>query len=350
MSIILTIIAFSFVIFIHELGHFLFARIGGIGVIEFSIGMGPKLASFRRKKTQFSLRALPIGGYVKLAGLDLSEDSVDEKTFFQNRPLKYRFLTILAGSFMNLILGYFLFFIVSLFVGEAFVSSEIKQVTPGYPSAVAGLQEGDVIIALNGNTVNNVFEDFISIVNKSGDQFSIEVLRSGKSLIFQCNPTFDSKKEMYRIGVVFSTQFKKVSFFNNFSLAYKKTLSSLAIFVETLKHLFSGNASASELSGPIGIFQFANYQFQQGFFQFLSMFGLISILLGMMNLLPLPVLDGGHLMFLIYEFLFNKPVPESVKIVLNNIFAILLISLMIFITFNDINLWSSRVKLLDTLK
>ncbi|RAP31520.1 RIP metalloprotease RseP [Candidatus Marinamargulisbacteria bacterium SCGC AG-343-D04] len=349
MSVLITFLVFNLVIFVHEMGHFIFAKYGGIGVIEFSLGMGPRLWGFKKGDTDYSLRLLPIGGYVRLAGLDDSGVDFDKGCYFQNRPIYHRFSTILAGSFMNIVLGYILFFMISFFVGEMVISKSIQSLVPDMPASRIGLQSQDVLLSLDGELIQDVRHDFISVISQSDSLFSITVLREGVEKQFSCKPVFDEKTGLYKLGIVFGTDNEPVGFFRSFLLASDKTMGSVKLFFVSFKELFKGNASFKELSGPIGIFQFASYQLEESFFQFLGIFALISILLGMMNLLPIPVLDGGHLMFLLYELIFKKPVSQKVIVFLSNVFALLLILLMVVVTFNDIAFWSDRVDFLKGL-
>lgn len=349
MTVFLTFLAISFVVFWHECGHLFFAKLGGIGVIEFSVGMGPSLYGFRYKGTLYSFRLLPIGGFVKLAGLDDSENELDESVYFQNRPLKHRFLTIFAGSGMNIILGYLIFFFMALFIGAQFVSPVIKNVVPEGAAYEAGMRSGDRLVSLNGNSISNVEKDFISVVKGAKSSVSVVIERENAEMVMDVTPYFDEEHQVSRIGVELETAFKKVSFFGAFGQAWGMLGRTFYLVYYNFEILFSGKASMGDLSGPIGIIQFGAHQLAQSVGQFLSLMAFISVSLGIINLFPIPVLDGGHLVFLGYEAIFGKPVPKKVEAIMSNAFAICLISLMVFIIFNDIVSWSDRTDLLNTL-
>ena len=353
MDVLITLLGLSAVVFVHECGHLFAAKWGGIGVLEFSIGMGPKLVGATIKGVPCSFRLLPIGGYVKLAGMDAalsdSPDS-DPNTFFQNRPLVNRFATIIAGSLMNLVFALFVFFMLFYFWGIPSVSSTIQSVEQASPAFEAGLQVGDVITHVNGAKLVDVDKDFISLVKSGPDAVHIRYQRQSSVLQSQISPYFDNTYEVYRLGLVLQSTYSSFLFFDSITGAFSAFSQSVSFFVMSFQQLFSGNASLADLSGPVGIVQVASHQLDSGIANFLALLALISITLGFINLLPIPVLDGGHLMFLLYEALFSRKVPKKIEMALMNTFTLLFIALMFFVLFNDIVNWSDRSDLLKTMQ
>ncbi len=349
MTVFLTIIAVGFIIFVHECGHLIFAKLGGIGVTEFSVGMGPRLAGFSYKDTLYSLRLFPLGGYVKLAGLDDTDVDLDPDTFYQNRPLFSRFLTISAGSVMNLILGFVTFFILLFFLGLPTISNTIKTVLPDGPAHLSGIVAEDVLVSVNGSPIKDVRRDFIQVVNQTSQPMELTLKKGEELHIVTVTPYFDSENKVNRIGIELDMEVQKRSFFGAIQDANAMTLKTMQMVVVSFKMLFSGQATLKDMSGPIGIVQIASFQLSQSVRHFLNIMALISITLGVLNLLPIPVLDGGHLFFLAYEAIFKKPAPKKVEAMLTNIFASFLILLMVLVIFNDVRFWADRTDLLRTL-
>ncbi len=343
MSVLVTLFALSIVIFIHECGHLFFAKWGKIGVFEFSVGMGPKLFGYRYKDTDYNFRLFPFGGFVRLAGLDESNQEVATENLFQNRPMFWRFSTLFAGSFMNVLLGFFVFFLISFFVGVPNMLPSINSVLNDSPAMEAGLQKGDVLISIDKRFIGDVYNDFIKKIHNASHEVDLVFERSGVRNNVQIRPFYDEKYDVYRIGVQLDSESHQLRFFSALGQSFKMTMSAIRMVFYSFSMLLSGEASMKDLSGPIGIVQVATFQLSQNIIHFFSIIAFISITLGIINLFPIPVLDGGHIMFLFYEMLFKKPVPKKVWIVLNNFFALCLIVLMIVVVVNDIRFWGDRV-------
>ncbi len=343
MSVLVTLFALSVVIFVHECGHLFFAKWGRIGVFEFSVGMGPKLFGFRYKDTDYNCRLFLFGGFVRLAGLDESNQEVATENLFQNRPMVWRFLTLFAGSFMNVLLGFFVFFLISLFIGTSHMLPSINSVLNESPAMKAGLQEGDVLVSIDNHVINDVYNDFIKKIHNHQHEVELVFERSGVRGRVQVRPFYDEKYDVYRIGIQLDSENQQLRFFPALGQSFKMTLSAMRMVFSSFSMLFSGEASMKDLSGPIGIVQVATFQLSQNIIHFFSIIAFISITLGIINLFPIPVLDGGHIMFLFYEMIFKKPVPKKVWIALNNFFALCLIVLMIVVVVNDVRFWGDRV-------
>jgi regulator of sigma E protease len=351
MEVILTLIGLSVVVFVHELGHLYFAKRGGIGVLEFSLGMGPLLFKKQFRDTVYSLRLFPLGGYVKMAGLDSNSDSeqIDSSTFFQNRPLIARMLTIVAGSLMNLVFAFVIFFLLFYFLGIASVSNKVAEVKEGSPAFYSGIQVGDQIQTINGRAVNDAQRDIIAVVQNNPDELSIELKRKDQIVSVVSKAFFDKEFQVYRLGIVLQNKSEKFLFLNSITKASLTFIETSRFVFFSFKQLVMGRVNIKEMSGPIGLVQVASHQLSTGFSSFFALLAFISLSLAYFNLLPIPVLDGGHLLFLIYEAVIGKPVPKKVHTVLNNFFAFLLIALMIFVLYNDIVSWSARENLINNL-
>ena len=347
MGFVITILMLNVIIFVHEFGHLIFAKLAKIGVLEFSLGMGPKLFGLKFKSTDYNFRLLPVGGFVKLAGMDESDDKIDEKYFFQNASFLNRFNTLFAGSFFNLILGFFIFFSILLFVGKPTITNSIESVLENSPAYTQGLLAGDKLIAINDNKIVNVDTDFIKKINTSSEELKLQLLRGNELFDVLITPYFDEENQINRLGVQLRIERLQLGVFNSFLESFTMTKYSIYQVFVNLKMLVSGSVNLKELSGPVGIVQFASSQFEHNVTQFFSVMAFISIMLGVINLFPIPVLDGGHIVFLIIEMILKRPLPSKVLIIINNIFVLSLLLLMGFIMFNDIFYWSDRTDLIE---
>lgn len=348
MGILVTVFALGFVVFFHELGHMLFAKRFGIGVYEFSVGMGPKLVSKKFGETLYSIRVFPFGGYVKLAGLDDEGEVVTDESSFKSKKVSQRFWVLSGGSLMNIFLGFLIFFGMFMFLGVPKSTTEVVSVSPESPALVAGLQVGDVITEIDGKEVKHSGDTLIALVNGSGGHsFTVRVLRHDTLLDFDLAPKQDHGK--WVIGVMLKGERSHVGFFKATQLAGYYVYKHVELAFVGLYKLISGQASMDQLTGPIGIVQFASFQFHEGFLQFFRVIAMISISLGVMNLLPFPVLDGGHLLFLLWEGLTGKPVSTKVEGYANTAGVAVLVGLMLMIVVNDIRFWGVRNEILKTL-
>lgn len=342
MSFFITIFALGFVIFIHELGHMWSAKRFGIGVYEFSIGMGPKLFSKKVDETEYSLRVFPFGGFVKLAGLDEDDDaSVDDDLNFKKKPLWQRSIVIAAGSIMNLILGFLIYSIVFSTQGIPESTSVVASVVDGSPAQEAGLLSGDVIESISNVSLNGKGKALVELVSKSnGEPLEIAFLRNQEMNRVSLTPKASGNG--FVMGVALEVEHRRLNPFVAVVKGVDVTAQQVGLVFKSLGMLFSGGASLKQLTGPIGIVQFASFQFGESLSQFLNVMAMISISLGVINLFPFPVLDGGHLVFLGIEAVRRKPVSQKVEILISNIGAAILITLMVLVVFNDIRFWQFR--------
>lgn len=345
MSFVLTILALGFVIFVHELGHLLAAKKAKVGVSEFAVGMGPKMLSLKIGETMYSIRALPFGGFIKAKGLDDLEDCPIEEDF-REKSVWSRASILAAGSFMNLWLGFIIFVFVAWIAGEQTLTSEIHQVVPEYPAQESGIMVGDAITHINNYPIADIQQDLINVIQSSkGEELELTFLRNNRSETVTMAAQL-SDQGTYVIGVSFQSKSKKVGFFKAVSSGLERTLYTIGQSFQGLRMLLTGSANINELAGPVGIIQIASSQIQKSFVAFFGLIAFISISLGVINLFPFPVLDGGHLMFLFIEAVRGKPLNKNAETIINNTAATLLIGLMIFIVFNDIISWNDRVNLI----
>ena len=338
MVILIAILVLSFLIFVHELGHFMVAKMVGIQVDEFSIGFGPKLLGYQKKEdsTMYSLRVLPLGGYVKMAGMDPEEEShVDS---FNTKPLKHRFAVISAGSVMNFLVAILLFVVTFSFIGipAASNSNMIGDLLPGSPAAVVGLKAGDKIISIDNEPTNN-WEDVAGGIRAAGEQeIKLVVERQQEKHTFNVTPRYDSQYEVYQIGIKQLVLWQKQGFYQAITLGLTQAFEFAKLVLQGLVQLISGKVSANDVAGPVGI-TVAIGEAAEGGLGYLFIFtAVLGINLALINLLPIPALDGSKLIFLMIEGLRGRPVAPEKENFVNLIGFALLMVLFILITYNDI--------------
>ena len=306
--IILAILVFGFMIMIHELGHFLFAKKFGVTIEEFSIGMGPKILSKKGKDgVVYSLRALPLGGYVAMVGE--TEDSEDPNAF-NRKPAWQRFIIVIAGAIMNLLVRIIIMIILTI-CSSNFGSTVIGEFNDNSISDEYGLQVGDEIIEVAGTSVHTYDELSYEIMRSGYEPIDVTVIRNGEKRTF--NVTFP---QMVSQNVVFgSMDFRVYGEDKTFSTVVKNAFfsikSTIKMIWDSIFDLLSGRYGIEQVSGPIGVTGAITQAAQFGAQSFFYMVVVISINLGVFNLLPIPALDGGTLVFLIIEMIAKKPVPRK---------------------------------------
>lgn len=323
------IFVFGVLVIGHEFGHFILARLNGVKVHEFSIGMGPKLAAWSGEKTKYTLRALPLGGYVQLQGEN--EESVEPDSFSVKRPWQ-RFLILLAGSGMNFVLALLLFFSVYMMTG--FPVNVVKDVIPGYPAQLAGIVSGDKVVQLAGKPVDS-WDALTSAVPASpGSTFDVVVLRDGKNLTFSMGTKAVDGGRLI-IGILPENS-------GDVGMAAQASFSALKGvtfgIVDFLGQMVRGKASGDGLVGPVGIVGIVGEASRGGFADLLSVAAVISVNLGIFNLLPFPALDGGRILFVLYEILFRKPFNKEWEQQMHYYGFLVLLGLMAFMVFKDLKL------------
>ena len=341
MGFLITLIAFIFIlgvtVTIHEFGHFLFAKKAGIYVYEFSIGMGPRLFKFNRKndETDYSIRLLPIGGYVQMAGEDIEVDkNIPEDRQLQSKTWLERFLTMVAGVMFNFLLAIVVLFIVALINGVTLDATKISK------SNIEGLKKGDKIVSINSKFVNNYDKLALELSVAGNNKFEMKVKHTDNTYgTVEIKPkavyTKNNKLKGYTYGFEITGKYEH-SFLSSIKYAFTKFFSIVEQMFFTVWYLITGKISLKLLSGPVGIFSIVGTAAKTGFVSVLSLLALISVNVGFINLLPIPAFDGGHILFLIIEKIKGSKVNPKVENTIHTIFFILLMALMLYITFNDI--------------
>ena len=321
------ILVFCLLIFVHEFGHFAAAKAVGIRVNEFSIGMGPLLLHRQGKETEYSLRLLPIGGFCRMEGED--EESDDPRAF-NRAPLPSRMLVVVAGALMNFITCIVL--LILLYWSSGFTTTTIDSVLEGYPAAEAGMQAGDTILEVNGSPVESWSDILAKIGGTEGDSLSLTVDRDGKQLqlVSRLVVGEDGRKV---IGI--ATR-KEHNFFRSVKEGFAGTWTSAKGMYAYFGELFTGKGSIDDLRGPVGIVSIINEQAKQGFIYIVNLAAIISLNLGIINLLPLPALDGGRLVFLLVSLVTGKKISEETEGKVHFVGLLLLFALMIVLVVKDV--------------
>ncbi|NLF80107.1 MAG: RIP metalloprotease RseP [Clostridia bacterium] len=330
-TIISVILVFCLLILSHEFGHFIAAKACGIYVDDFSLGMGPKIAQFKGKETTYTLRPFPIGGWCKMRGED--EESVDPRSF-KSRKLWQQMLTIAAGPLMNFILAITIFVVVFMMMGTASGANVIGEVGESTPAAAAGLQPGDRIMAINGLEIDE-WVDISAAVNaaKPGGALSLAIERDGRTLQTVIEPYFDEEMQTWLIGII--PQKEHLNFFRAIWLGCVQSVQFSVAIIQGLAQMISG-AIPADVAGPVGIVTLIGQASEYGIQSLLILTAYLSINLGLINLFPLPALDGSRLVFLTIEGLRGKPINQAKEGMIHFVGLILLFGLMIFITYKDI--------------
>ncbi len=347
MGIIYGLIALIIIILIHETGHFSIAKLFHVFVERFSIGFGPVILRKKGKETEYVISAIPLGGYVKLKGENPEEgekkDS-DERAFY-NQKLYKRFLIILAGPMFN-ILSAVLFFAIVYAVGVPTLKSTIGEVKKDAPAYYAKIQKGDEIIAIDKKSIKT-WEELSAIIKKNaGKSITLNIKRNGKIIETPITPKLTEvkdflgyKKKVGIIGIAPSgeTITQRLNVFKSIEKGACRTVYIAKITILGIVRLIERAIPASSVGGPILIIEIASKAASAGFSTFLALAAIISINLGILNLLPIPILDGGHLTFLTIEAIRRKPVPLNVQVIAQNIGLAILILLMAFAFYNDLS-------------
>ncbi len=347
MGVIFGLIGLSIIVFIHELGHMLAAKAMGIGVPEFSVGMGPKLASFQYKNTRYFLRLLPLGGFVKLSGLEDPEADIPPQENYRQKPVYARLITILAGPLSNIVLGFLLLTTLFAIVGAPTqLSNAIDKVITGSPAQSAGLRVGDKILAVNGHAVTDPMSDIITTVHRSaGKPVTLTIKRENH--LFQAGPIqprlLGNSKTTYAIGIQLAAPHVPYSLPQAVRAGAIETWRQMGMFFKSIRMLITREASVGDLMGPVGIIQLTSSQAQKGLVPMLGIMAVISISLGVINLVPLPVLDGGHILLLGVEAVRGKPLSTKWETRIMNTGVALLVTLMVMVVLNDIINWKVRM-------
>jgi regulator of sigma E protease len=325
---------FALLVLFHEFGHFMLAKMTGMRVDEFAIGFGPKLAGFKKGETQYSVRCIPLGGFNRISGMD-PEDVQDERSY-KNKPVWARMAVILAGSFMNFVLPVILFIIIFISSGISTPSQEpvLGKVIENKAAAAAGLAMGDRILEINSEKVES-WRDFVAKLQQGeGKVLAVKYERGGAEFTTSLIPEYDEASKKAIIGVMSSVDTRYPSAAESVGLAFSQTGYIIFAILDGLWQIVAGTAEA-DLAGPIGVAQMAGQVAQLGFVPLLQFAAYLSINLGIINLLPLPALDGGHFVLLCLEFVRRKPLSDKCLQYVQAVGVALLLSLMLLATYRD---------------
>ena len=355
------IILILVVVFIHEYGHYYFAKKYGVGVTDFSIGFGKEIIGWNDKSgTRWKICWIPLGGYVKFFGdrnvfsqADQEEllkkyKKEDQQKLFVTKPLYQRSLIVAGGPVANFILAVFIFLFIYMFAGKDFTPAVIDEVQKNSPAAIAGMKKNDIIIEIDNTKVESILDvsklitmSTSEIVDFKVSRYDQEVLLKVKPNLIDTEDNLGNKIKKRMIGIKLSPYNNKINhvklgpgqaLFQSLNEVYFVTISSL----KYLGSMFTGSGDTSQLGGPIRIAKISGQVAEFGFIPFISMMAYISISLGLINLFPIPMLDGGHLMFYAIEKVLGRPLSQKTQEGFFRIGMFLLLSLMFFATFNDL--------------
>ncbi len=340
------LVLLGILIFVHELGHFLVAKRLGIRVLKFSLGFGPTIVGTKRGETEYVLSAIPLGGYVKLYGEDPDEELPpgESRVSFSARPVSHRLATVAAGPFMNFALAVVVFGLLSLF-GTPILQAVVGEVSPDMPAAAAGLQPGDRVVVVDGTPVRSWEEMAEAIAGSGGAEITLGLEREGQSLTVSVAPTRRTSRNLLgevvdrpMIGVAPAgeIEIRRHPFWAAPWVGLRETARWTSLTVEVLAKMVVGRVSPRNLGGPIAIAQMAGETARAGFVSFLFLVAVLSVNLAVLNLLPIPILDGGHVLFFCIEALRGKPVSIRNREVAQQVGLMILLMLMAYVTYNDV--------------
>lgn len=346
-NVIAFIVVLGVLIFFHELGHFLVARLFGVGVEKFSLGFGPRLFGKKIGITDYRISAIPLGGYVKMVGDEPDADIEPDllPLSFTHKQVYKKILIVAAGPFFNLLLALLIFFAIFIISGTYILKPSIGSVKENSPAFTAGLKTGDTILQINRDPISSWDEMAKVITESKGESLDILVEREGETIDTIVTPGLTTAKnlfgedvERYVIGIsaagdVYS---KELNFFQAVTESVIQTVSITKLTVLSIVKLIQGTVSAKTLGGPIMIAEMAGNQAKEGATNLVFFIALLSINLAVLNFLPIPVLDGGHLFFFFIEVITRKPVNTKVREIAQQAGIFILILLMIYVFYNDI--------------
>jgi regulator of sigma E protease len=333
--ILVALLVLGILIFVHELGHFAVAKLTGMPVDEFSLGFGPAIVSKQWGETRYSLRLLPLGGYNKIAGMEPGDDRPDG---YSHKPLAARMGVILAGSLSNLVFAVLIFVLVFSVIGIPTPSNAnvIGDILSKSPAETAGLKPGDRIVMIDGQKTSNWNELASAIHGQGVRPVTLLVERDGQDFSLAITPENDPNTGNSMIGIMPLTAWVMQGLVPSIQTGLQQSYGWLVQILQSLVLLFTGKAQMQDISGPVGIVQQLGDTARQGLRYLLLLTGVLGINLAIVNLLPIPALDGSRLVFLLLEGVRGKPInPEKEGIIHLVGFAVLM-CLVLLITYNDI--------------
>lgn len=346
MTFLFAIILLGIIIFIHELGHFLSAKQMGVKVLKFSLGFGPKLVGRKYGDTEYLISSIPLGGYVKMLGEEPGEElKAEEKSFaFNYQPVWKRFVIVASGPVFNMLFAVIIFFFVFL-NGLPILVPEIGSVMSRSPAEIAELTKGDRIIEINGVTINQ-WDEMTTVIHKNPDKpMRFKIKRDSNVFTLSITPErkkvkdiFGEEKEIGLIGIKpsGSTFIKKEGFFSAAVNSISKTWEISELTIVSIVKLIQRVIPMDTIGGPILIIQMAGDQASKGLLNFFLFMAIININLGVLNLLPIPILDGGHIFFLGIEAIRRKPLNKKIIAVAQRVGLAIILAIMAFVIYNDV--------------
>ncbi len=347
LTIIATVIVLGVLIFVHELGHFIMAKKSKVGVLTFSLGFGPKIFGKKYGETQYQVSAVPLGGYVKMIGEEPGEKLPPElmAKSFSNQPVGKRLGIVFAGPFFNFLFAVVAFAVVFM-VGMPTLLPEVGEVKPDFPAFRAGLQKGDLITEVNGTPVKR-WEDLAKMIHDSSREhpLDLQVKRDDKTFQTRVTPEITTQKNMFgddvQVGLIGISPSGNsfIERFDPFTAVYRSVVQSWRVTeltVLSVAKIIEGKISAKTIGGPLLIAQLAGQQAKAGVLSLIVFMAVISINLVILNILPIPVLDGGHIFFFLIEGIVGKPVSLKIRERAQQIGVFIIILIMLLVFYNDI--------------
>lgn len=331
LSIIAALLVLSLLVMIHELGHFLAGRALGFSILEFAIGMGPVLWKTTKNGIQYSVRALPIGGMCRFNGED--EKISDARSFYLEKVWK-RIVVVLAGPLTNLLFAFLAAIITLSAFGD--IMPQVYEINADSPAYTAGMQKDDFIVAVDGKRVMYFNQTFDLIQTANHEGFDLTVIRSGEEKTLRVTNAYDEQAGKTVLGITINGEHMKFPFGETITRSAAYIVSTLTETFKFFGSLFQGKVASNEVSGFVGIIAYISQAVRSSGETVLRLVVLISASLGIMNLLPIPALDGGRLLFMVIEVFRGKAVPPEKEGMVHFVGLILLFGLMIFLTYNDI--------------
>lgn len=318
----------GFLIFIHESGHFLVAKACKIKVNEFAIGFGPTIWKKQGKETKYALRLIPLGGFVNMLG---EEERSNEEGSFSTASIPKRIAVVFAGGAVNIVFGLLVYFILVSCNGN-YISNIVDSTVANYAAQEVQIEQNDKILKINGKKIRLKSDIDGAVQNSNGEEITLTIKRNEEIQEIKLVPTKDETTGTYKLGIVFKVA--ENTFANNIYYGFWDTVDFSVSIIDNVKQLFIGKVGADQLMGPVGISETVSKT--KGIIEFIYMLALISLSLGVTNLLPFPPLDGGKIVILIIEAIRRKPIKENIEIAIQMAGFCLLIGLSIFVTYNDI--------------
>ena len=345
LTLIYFILILGIIVLVHEFGHFIFSKMFGVHVYEFSIGMGPRIWGTKKEKgkTQYNIRAFPIGGFVSLAGEDPEEvdPEVPEGGYLYNKPIWQRFIIMAAGVFNNFVLALVILFLIGIFHGSVNMTPVITSLDKDYPMYQTGIREGDIIKSINGNKVDTLDDANVYLtLENDGSETEFVIERNDEEYIFLVQPVEEEDEETHELKFRYGITFEKKTehgFVNAIKYAFTQFMSYIKQIIITFKYLFTGRLGINNLSGPVGIYSVVGEVTKESvFLNLASLTALLSVNVGFLNIMPFPAFDGGRILFLLIEKLRGRPVNPKIENMVNTIGFALLMLLVIYVTIGDV--------------